>query len=70
MKQPKMYNKSGPNTTEIPSVDYGLDGILPVPVMGRIPTVKRPVKIPTHKGCQRGTPYMKMNGNVRKRKYG
>ncbi len=70
MKQPKMYNRNGPATTEIPSVDYGLDEILPVSVMGRIPTVKHPFKIPTKKGAQRGAPYTKINGNVRRRKYG
>ena len=70
MKQAKVYNKSGPNTTEIPSTDYGLGGILPTSVPSRMPKVERLVRIPTHKGTQRGSPYTKMNGNVRRRKYG
>jgi len=70
MKRPRMYNKSGPNTAEIPTVDHGLDGILPTEIMGRTPKARHPVKIPTKKGAQRGTPYTKMNGNVRRRRYG
>ena len=75
MKNPTMYNVNGANTAQISVPDYRsdvnyLDGIIPTRIKGRTPTVIRTVKIPTHKGAKRGTPYTKMNGSIRRRKYG
>lgn len=67
MKKPPIYNSSGPNTAHIPSNFEGISGILPTSVSSRFPKRKHPVRIGTHKGCQRGTPYRKLNGNVPKR---
>ena len=67
MKKPTIYNSSGPNTAHIPSNFEGIDGILPTSVSSRIHKVERRVRIPTHKGSQRGSPYRKLNGNVPKR---
>jgi len=67
MKKPTIYNSSGPNTAHIPSNFEGISGILPTTVSRRNYKVERRVRVPTHKGCQRGSPYTKMNGNVPKR---
>ena len=70
MKNPTMYNVNGPNTAQISVPDHGVDGIMPTRIKGRTPTVIRTVKIPTHKGAKRGSPDTKMNGSLRRRKYG
>jgi len=68
MKKPTIYNSKGPGTAHIPSNFEGIDGILPTSVSSRICKVERRVKLPTHKGCQRGSMYAKLNGNVPRRR--
>jgi hypothetical protein len=67
MKKPTIYNSTGPNTAHIPSNFEGINGILPTSVSSRIHKVDRRVRIPTHKGYQRGSLYARVNGNVPKR---
>jgi hypothetical protein len=67
MKKPTIYNSNGPNTAQIMSSFDEIGGILPTSVSSRVRKVERRVRIPTHKGAQRGTPYRKLNGNVPKR---
>jgi hypothetical protein len=67
MKKPPIYNSTGPNTVHFSSDFEGISGILPTSVSSRNYKVERRVRIPTHKGCQRGSPYAKMNGNVPRR---
>jgi len=67
MRKPTIYNSNGPNTARIPSNFEGIEGILPTTVTARIRKVERRVRIPTHKGCQRRTPYTKLNGGMPKR---